>query len=147
MRSITARDFGADAGVECYTRFPNGDETGWQVKYYWEVDTSLISSLDNSIKSALAKHPKLTKYVVCIPFDASDASDARSERQTPLQKWQAWRDKWLDKAKEQGRSLSIDLWNARVLSDEMISGGPLHTGRILYWFNEQLLTKNGDALH
>ena len=130
---------GADAGVECFTRFPDGSETGWQVKYYWEVDSSLMASLDKSIETALTKHPNLKNYVVCIPFDPSDSRSGKSKG--PLQKWQAWRDGWINYAKVQGRPLSIDLWNASIITNRLVSGGVLHAGRILYWFSEQPLTK------
>ncbi len=64
---------GADAGVECFTRFADGRETGWQVKYYWRMDGSLTGNLDESIKSALAKHSNLDIYIVSPLHDCQPA--------------------------------------------------------------------------
>jgi hypothetical protein len=76
-RSAGARFFrkgrGGDAGVECFVRGADGKETGWQAKFVMAWSQMLARELDASIETALAKHPKLTKYFVCIPFDLPDA--------------------------------------------------------------------------
>jgi hypothetical protein len=131
---------GADAGVECFTRFPNGRETGWQVKYYWKMDSSLTGSLDDSIEKALAKHPKLDTYIVCIPFDLPDPRTGK--KPSDIEKWQTWRDKWITEAGKTGRSLTIELWNASVLKERLTREDPLRAGRILFWFNKQPLTQD-----
>src|SRR5690348_3833510 len=56
---------GGDAGVECFVRASNSAETGWQAKYNLSWTQGLAQALDQSIKTALAKHPKLAKYIVC----------------------------------------------------------------------------------
>ena len=63
-----------DAGVECYCILKDGDEWGWQAKYFDTLGTSQWSQLDKSVKTALDKHPKLVRYFVCIPLDRPDAS-------------------------------------------------------------------------
>ena len=131
---------GPDAGVECFTRSPDGTETGWQVKFYAAMDTSLTSSLDRSIETALKKHPDLTTYIVCLPFDLSDARRGRA--QSPLQRWSHWRWKWLDKAAKTGRSLSIELWNESAIKERLGRDDPLYSGRLLYWFDQEALTPN-----
>lgn len=128
---------GADAGVECFTRFPDGQETGWQVKYYWDVH-NLLRDLDSALNQALTKHPMLTRYVVCIPFDLSDARTGRGK--TPLEKWQAWRDRKIKKATESSRRLTIELWNASTLKERLTREPSQYAGRTFYWFNQQLLT-------
>ncbi|MGR0183440.1 hypothetical protein [Azospirillum aestuarii] len=129
---------GADAGVECFTRFADGWETGWQVKYYWTIE-SVLPGLDESIGRALIKHPKLSTYVVCIPFDLSDSRTGKGA--TPLEKWQKWRDKWVAEAAKTGCALTIGLWSASGLRERLTREGPEYAGRILYWFNEQPLTR------
>lgn len=63
---------GGDAGVECFLTRANGTERGWQAKYVFAWDKGLSAQLDESIDVALSKHPLLTEYVVCIPFDLPD---------------------------------------------------------------------------
>ena len=94
------KGIGGDAGVECYVRHRNGSETGWQAKYFFDLDSG---QLDKSIEQALAKHPRLTRYIVCIPFDLPDARVARTQSQ--LQRWEAWKKKWKTKTTIQKRSL------------------------------------------
>src|ERR1044072_3102503 len=75
-----------DAGIECYWILPNGNEFGWQAKFFLSVPgATQWKELDDSIKTALAKHPRLTSLTVCLPID----------RQDPRLNKQAWfMDKW-----------------------------------------------------
>ena len=68
---------GADAGVECCRRHPDGTEVGWQAKYLFAWNASLAAQLNDSIRTALDRHPQLVEYVVCIPFDLSDFWDGQ----------------------------------------------------------------------
>lgn len=129
---------GADAGVECFASFKDGPETGWQVKYYWKFDTGLEKSLNESIKTALKKHPCLNRYIVCIPFNLSDARTGRSK--TPLARWTDWRTKWIKQAAKDGKGLEIELWSASTLTDRLLAGNGQHQGRLRYWFDISLLT-------
>jgi len=124
--------------VECFTRWPDGTETGWQVKFYTAMDASLSRSLDESIRPALKKHPNLTTYIVCLPFDLSDARTGHA--QSPLERWSRWRQKWLAKAGEAGRSLVIELWNESAIKERLGRDDPLYSGRLLYWFDQEALT-------
>jgi hypothetical protein len=128
---------GADAGVECYLRRTDGTERGWQAKYVFQWDSSLATQLDKSIRTALNKHPNLTEYVVCVPFDLPDARSDRGSSQ--LAKWQAWRWKWLQTAEEESRSLDIELWSAHAIGERLSRDDAAYSGRRFYWFdNEEL---------
>src|SRR4051794_36988939 len=70
---------GGDSGVECFLARPDGTETGWQAKYVFKWDESLASQLDKSLASAMRKHPKLTEYVICLPFDLPDSRRAANK--------------------------------------------------------------------
>lgn len=129
---------GGDAGVECFTRFPDGKERGWQAKYVGRWDTLLKSQLDESIRTALNKHPKLAEYVVCLPFDLPDARTGRGL--SPLRHWQKWSDRWIKIAKTEGRQLSIELWSASALAERLSRDDPAYAGRLLYWFDHEALT-------
>lgn len=123
---------GADAGVECYQRKPDGSEVGWQAKYVFEWD-GLGSQLDDSIRTALDKHPDLKEYVVCIPFDLPDSRKGKGK--SARDKWENWRKKWLKKAEDEGRELSIVLWGKSELVRRLANDNAVYGGRVLYWFD------------
>lgn len=129
---------GADAGVECFTRLASGEEIGWQVKYYSKADSSLFGSLDNSIDTALKKHPRLSTYIVCIPFDLSDARTARAK--SPLQNWEERRRRWIKAAAHDGRRLKIELWGESQIKERLGRDDPAYSGRLLFWFDQEALT-------
>lgn len=62
-----------DAGIECYRISPTGEESAWQAKYFLSIDNSQWSQLDDSVNTALEKHPRLIRYYVCVPLDLPDA--------------------------------------------------------------------------
>lgn len=130
---------GGDAGVECLIRLKNGDERGWQAKYLFSWDASLASQLDESINTALAKHPRLTEYIVCIPFDLSDSRVAN--RQTARQRWDEWKRNWESKAAADSRKLSISLWDKSALSRRLSTDAAAYAGRLFYWFGDKALTQ------
>src|SRR5438105_361970 len=58
-----------DAGIECFWILSGGDEWGWQSKFFLSPPgPSQWQQLDHSIGTALAKHPRLTAYTVCLPI-------------------------------------------------------------------------------
>ena len=55
-------------GINCYWEFQDGSKWGWQFKYF--VDSFGATQWDQigkDIKTALKKHPELTRYYVCTP--------------------------------------------------------------------------------
>jgi hypothetical protein len=132
------KGLGADAGVECFVRCANKDEIGWQVKYYSGMGKALISSLDESFKTAFAKHPKLTKYVVCLPFDLSDSRITR--KKTPQQQWDDWKEKWQGWSRDRGRNLIFELWSAHHIKERLSRNDSNYAGRLLFWFDREALT-------
>lgn len=128
---------GGDAGVECFETLADGSETGWQVKYYWDVD-SMLRSLNGSLETALAKHPQMMRFVACFPFDLADAR--KKETTSALTKWNEWCQKWIDKAAGEGRTFEIDHWGAHELKQRLTTDNPRAAGRIAFWFDRELLT-------
>ena len=129
---------GGDAGVECFVRHADGTETGWQAKYLFGWGRSCEPQLNKSIRVALEKHPQLTEYVVCLPFDLSDS---RSEGTTTArEKWECWRAKWEKHAVEQQRELAIMLWGKSELCARLARDDPAYGGRVLYWFGVEAFT-------
>lgn len=129
---------GGDAGVECFLTRANGTERGWQAKYVFAWDKGLSAQLDESIDVALSKHPLLTEYVVCIPFDLPDPR--QTGRSTAAKKWSTWKAKWETFAQSQGRTLDIVLWGQAELTGLLAIDRPEYSGRVYYWFGRELLT-------
>lgn len=131
------KGLGPDAGVECFLRRTNGDETGWQAKFFSEFDNSQVGQLDESIESALKRHPRLTTYIVCMPINLRDPR-GRGKKQTELQRWEKWKEKWEKRAK--ARKLKIELWDATAIGSRLQRKEPKYEGRLAYWFDENVLT-------
>lgn len=131
---------GADAGVECYRRQPDGTEVGWQAKYIFSWDENLCAQLNDSIRTALNRHPQLVEYVVCLPFDLPDSRTGRGK--TAYAKWLDWCGKWERTASAEGRALTITLWGRSELTSRLANDSAVYGGRVLYWFGCELFTQN-----
>ena len=130
---------GGDAGVECYCRRADGTEVGWQAKYLFQWTDNLRTQLDKSIRTAMNRHPALAEYVVCLPFDLPDSRSGRVK--TAHEKWNAWCTKWKQCAAKQQRNLRITLWGKSELTARLTRDDPACSGRVLYWFDREPLTR------
>ncbi|MCY3593273.1 MAG: hypothetical protein OXH32_16740 [Acidobacteria bacterium] len=120
-----------DAGVECYAILSDGTEWAWQSKYVFKLEDSQWSQIDRSIKRALAKHPRLVRYVVCVPVDRPDAridgqKSAKEKWDHRVLKW----DKW---ACERGMTVDFVYWGSHELLERLAR--PEHVGRAKFWFD------------
>jgi hypothetical protein len=125
-----------DGGVEAYCILNNGNEYGWQAKFFDSMSNSQWRQLDDSFKAVFEKHPKLVKYFICTPLDRQDP---RIEKQ----KWfmDKWNDKiaeWVKFAKSKKREIEFEYWG----SSELVHRLSLkkHEGRRYFWFNKEELT-------
>ena len=126
-----------DAGVECYCTLPDGAEWGWQAKYFFTLGNSQWNQLDDSVSKALEKHPKLTRYFICVPMDRPDA---RINNQTSaMEKWHERVEKWRGWAETRGMSVEFVCWGDSELV-EFLSRTE-HMGRLWFWFNSTVLTQ------
>lgn len=121
-----------DGGVEAYCVLENGAEYGWQAKFFDSVGQVQWRQLDESVKTALEKHPNLTKYYICLPVD-------RADPRIPKQRWfmNAWDDKvlqWRRSADTQGRSVEFEYWGSSELLARLSQ--ERHAGRMKFWFNQ-----------
>ena len=123
-----------DGGVECFWTLPNGDELGWQAKFFGSVEASQWKQLDDSVQTVLAKHPKLVSYTICLPLDRPDA---RIEEKTSLlDKWNERVTKWKEWASNRGTEVSFNYWGEHEIVERL--SREEHRGRYLFWFNDQL---------
>ena len=131
------KGLGADAGVECFLQRADGTQIAWQAKYLFNWNQGLVNQLNGSIETALEKHPNISLYVVCLPFNLPDAR--LESTKSALQKWLEWRQDWLDKICSD-RELEISLWGSSEIVERLTRDDPKYSGRILYWFGQEYFT-------
>lgn len=126
-----------DAGVECFWILDNGNEIAWQAKFFTSsLGSTQWNEMNDSVETALDKHPKLEKYIIAIPIDPSDG---RLDKQTSLlQKWENNVKKWEGWAKAKGMSVVFEPW----WSSDLIAGlrKPENKGLTYFFFNKDEFT-------
>ena len=105
---------GGDAGVECYWKLQDGSEHAWQAKYFLKpLGSSQWNQISRSVKSALSKHPDLTKYYICLPKDRNDSRRSSTKgRQitSELDKWNQHVEKWKAIAATKSMQVEFEYW-------------------------------------
>ena len=120
-----------DAGVECYSVFADGSEWGWQAKYFKSLVDSQWSQLDESVKTALEKHPRLVRYFVCIPLNLPDAR--KDGQKSARDRWNDHVTKWSGWAATRGMSVEFVYWGEHELWVRLQR--PEHAGRVQLFFD------------
>ena len=120
-----------DAGVECYAILSDGSEWGWQAKYVDGLGDSQWAQIDDSIKTALEKHPKLVRYFVCVPLDRADARI--ENRKSAKERWDDHVAKWTTWAYDRARTVEFVYWGSHELLERLAR--PEHIGRVRFWFD------------
>ena len=116
-----------DGGVECYVVLENGDEIGFQAKWFTSTpQETQWNQVEHSYKIALEKHPKMVTYYIAIPLD-------RADPRIDSQKW--FMDKWNEKV-EKWKKFALDTYSKQV--------------DIIYWgsfeFVERLIKEENSGL-
>lgn len=125
---------GADQGLECYRTYADGHEVGWQAKYFInEFDAGQVADLKDSLTRALAAHPQLRTFIVCLPIDLQDNRAGKKLSQN--QRYEKWRKESINAAAAAGRTLDIQLWSASSISERLGRDLPAYSGRARYWFD------------
>lgn len=125
---------GADQGLECYRTYANGREVGWQAKYFMNgFGSTQVADLTESLERAMAAHPQLKTFIVCLPVDLQD--NRSGKKQSQVQRYENWRDKSTKAAATQGRTLEIELWSASSITERLGRDTPAYSGRARYWFD------------
>ena len=123
-----------DGGIECYWEDSEGNKWGWQAKYYpanqdpdrYYLKDIRWGDITKSIRTALEKHPTLTRYYVCIPKNLNLNTDGD---------WNHYRTKWEKLAEKQGKNVKFEPWDASELNLRLMD--TKHAGCRLYWFSER----------
>ena len=122
-----------DAGVECFSVLSDGSEWGWQAKYFDTLGYSQFTQLDKSVETALAKHPRLARYFVCVPLDRPDA---RIEgRKSAMDRWNEHVAKWEGWAENRGHQTEFIWWGSSELLDKLARVENI--GRVFFWFGNR----------
>ena len=125
---------GADQGLECYRTYADGREVGWQAKYFMNgFESNQVRDLADSLQRAMAAHPQLKKFIVCLPIDLQDNRSGKKLSQ--VQRYEKWCDESITTAAAQGRSLEIELWSASSIAERLGRDTPAYSGRARYWFD------------
>jgi len=101
-----------DGGVECYIILNNGNEIGFQAKWFLSTpqDTQW-NQVEKSFKTALDKHPNMTQYYVAIPLDRADPRI--ENQQWFMDKWNEKIEKWKQLAlSKYGRDIEFEYWGS-----------------------------------
>ena len=136
--STFTRKGAPDAGVECYVTLPDGNEHAWQAKYFDSLGDAQLKQLDDSVETALEKHPKLSRYVICLPLDLADPRV--EEKRFAADRWAASARRWSESATTRGMSVAFELWGSYELTKRL--SRPENAGRLRYWFDATVF---GDA--
>ena len=123
-----------DGGVDCYEILEDGAERGWQAKYFESLGDSQFSQMDESVRTALMRHPRLTRYIICMP---QDLADPRIEGRAYAQdRWNRHVAKWTQWAKKRGMDVEFEMWGESWLVSLLTKGK--NAGRRFYWFNDSV---------
>ena len=144
-RFTSVDDSGGGDGVEFYMTLPNGDEWGWQAKFYHPQNRLRGSGRKRSIKESLKKaceiHPYLKKWILCTPsnftkleqdwFDDTLCQSIPEDMNVELEHWgDSDFNAWLSELRFSGKrnyffselELSMD-WFERQFDKQMASVG------------------------
>jgi len=125
-----------DAGVESFAILSDGNEWGWQAKFFDTMGSSQWSQLDESIEVAFHKHPKLIRYTICLPFDRPDAR--REDQTSMLQKWDDHVVKWKEWANAKRMEVEFVYWGTHEIIDRLSRDE--HRGRVFFWFGQEFFS-------
>ena len=144
-RFTSVDDSGGGDGVEFYLTFPNGDQWGWQAKFYHPEPRLSKSgrkrSIINSLKRSCEIHPNLKRWILCTPtnftpkeqewFNDTLPQSIPDEMCVELEHWQKSDfNTWLSEKRFRGKlhyffgKLELDLdWFKRQFEKQMAGVG------------------------
>lgn len=133
-------DSGGGDGVEFYLTLPNGDQWGWQAKFYHPNARLSIGNRKQSIKGSLIKacqeHKRLKKWILCTPTNFTpDQKDKKGKR---IQGEQTWFKDKLPNSVPENMEVKLEHWSESDFNNWLSS--PHFAGKRLYFFGELELT-------
>lgn len=122
------RGAGGDGGVECLWTFPDGTESGYQVKYIFKLSKQ---QLTDSVKQAITVHPKLTQYTFFFPYDFAGPTGRTGKSES--EKFSGYIEEWKKFANSRNMNIDFHHFGEHELRNLLLSvdsDGSLTS----YWF-------------
>ncbi len=128
-----------DAGVECYWKLRSGEEIAWQAKFFTNPPTpQQWQQIDESVETALQKHPSLMQYIVCLPLNRQDP---RKNKESWFQnKWDERVKKWKAWTSAKKMAVEFQYWGESEIFARLARAE--HSGRLYFWFNKEHLVQD-----
>ena len=129
-RFTSVDDSGGGDGVEFYLTLPNGDEWGWQVKFYHpnpRLSDSRKRSIKDSLKTACEKHPCLKKWFLCTPTNFTPKK-RRSQGE------QIWFGNTLPESIPENMNVELEHWGDSDFNNWLSE--PRFSGKLNYFFGK-----------
>jgi hypothetical protein len=131
---------GGDGGVEAVRILPGGSEIGYQAKFFPSAGKIGWRQVDESVKTALTWHPRLTRYIVAFPCDFTGRRAARNGSTEGV--WGTWDqqvERWRQMAAERGMSVEFEPWTAFTLETALHRPEAQHL--VPFFFERTLFTR------
>jgi hypothetical protein len=131
---IFVRNGRPDAGCECYWLLNDGKEWAWQAKYFTQsLEKSQFDQIESSIKTAIKKHPNISKYYIAMPIDPPDARV--DNRESMRAKWEQHILNW----QKEYPNVEFVVWWASDLIN--ILQRLENIGFVKFWFGKEVFTE------
>lgn len=125
-----------DQGMECLWSLADGTLHAWQAKYFFTLSDVQWRDIDDSVRTAIAEHPTLKKYTLCLPIDRSTSGEGK--KRSPMGRWDARVPKWNKWAAEAGLKVNFCYWGRHELTFRLTRDE--QAGRRYYWFSQQVFS-------
>ena len=124
---------GGDGGVESYAVLRNGDIVAFQAKFFLSsIDSSKISQIRNSIKTAFKIRSQIKRYIICIPRDLASVTGKGDN--TEDKRWEELKDKILKEYPDK----CLELWTDSRITSELEKN--CNVGVLRFWFQKAELS-------
>ena len=138
---------GGDGGVEALRILPTNRKIGYQAKFYPSAKSINWKILDDSVKTALAQHAELERYIIALPCDFTGTRAARNGSTDGI--WGKWDTKvteWKSWANASHMKVEFEPWTAFELEGSLLRSDAQHLihfffDRLIFtpeWFEKQL---------
>jgi len=124
-----------DSGVEAYAILADAAEWAWQSKYFHALSSSQWKQLDESVRAALEGHPKLTRYIACVPLDLPDGRSGSGK--SAQQRWSDRVATWKRWASDKGMTVEFVWQGSHELLAEISK--PENEGLAKFFFGARYL--------
>ena len=88
------------------------------------------SQIDGSVRTALKKHPRIRRYIVCCSLDLPDGRSGTGS--SAHDRWNQYVAKWTGLAADAGMAVEFTYWGSHELLERLVRSE--HSGRVRFWF-------------